>query len=57
MKKKCAYCKDPFLDFQAKVKVGKGQFHKGCLRILADENLIAPFNTLMAGKYGSNRSS
>lgn len=35
---KCAYCNDPILDFQAKVKVGKEQLHKGCLHILVEEN-------------------
>ncbi len=35
---KCAYCKDPILDFQAKVKVGKEKLHRGCLHILTKEN-------------------
>ena len=35
---KCVYCKDPILDFQAIVKVGKEKLHKGCLHVLCEEN-------------------
>lgn len=34
---KCAYCKDPIYDSQAKVDVGKARLHKGCLHILREE--------------------
>lgn len=37
---KCAYCKDPIYESQAKVKVGKEKLHTGCLHILTKENPI-----------------
>ena len=37
---KCAYCRDPIYDSQATVKVGREKLHRGCLHILAEENLL-----------------
>jgi hypothetical protein len=48
MKTKCAYCKDPIYDFQAKVIVGKEKLHRGCLHVLADAN-----KSLYRGEIGA----